>query len=100
MTNDDALWTPLALVAPLGARVSGGLPARCVTGVSIDTRTLQDGDLFVALKGDNSDGHDYVRKAFEAGAAAVQIYSGLIYRGPALIGTCVEALRAARGEGA
>lgn len=43
------------------------------------------------------DGADAVAK-IEAGAAAVQIYSGLIYRGPALIGTCVEALRAARGE--
>lgn len=73
MMTDDALWTPLALVAPLGARVSGALPARGVTGVSIDTRTLAEGDLFVALKGDNSDGHDYVRKAFEAGAAAAVI---------------------------
>lgn len=73
MTNDDALWTPLALVAPLGARVSGALPERGVTGVSIDTRTLEPGDLFVALKGDNSDGHDHVRKAFEAGAAAAVI---------------------------
>ncbi len=71
--NDETLWTPLALVAPLGARVSGALPARGITGVSIDTRTLQDGDLFVALKGDNSDGHDYVRKAFEAGAAAAVV---------------------------
>ena len=73
MMTDDALWTPLALVAPLGARVSGALPARGVTGISIDTRTLAEGDLFVALKGDNSDGHDYVRKAFEAGAAAAAI---------------------------
>ncbi len=72
MTNDP-LWTPLALVAPLGARVSGALPERGVTGVSIDTRTLRDGDLFVALKGDNSDGHDHVRKAFEAGAAAAVV---------------------------
>ncbi|MCB1535071.1 MAG: UDP-N-acetylmuramoylalanyl-D-glutamyl-2,6-diaminopimelate--D-alanyl-D-alanine ligase [Rhodoblastus sp.] len=71
--TDDAQWTPLALVAPLGARVSGSLPARGVTGISIDTRTLAEGDLFVALKGDNSDGHDYVRKAFEAGAAAAVI---------------------------
>ena len=71
--TEDALWTPLALVAPLGARVSGSLPARGVTGISIDTRTLVEGDLFVALKGDNSDGHDYVRKAFEAGAAAAVI---------------------------
>ena len=73
MMTDDVLWTPLALVAPLGARVSGALPARGVTGISIDTRTLAEGDLFVALKGDNSDGHDYVRKAFEAGAAAAAI---------------------------
>ena len=73
MMTDDVLWTPLALVAPLGARVSGALPARGVTGISIDTRTLAEGDLFVALKGDNSDGHDYVRKAFEAGAAAAVI---------------------------
>ena len=73
MIDDHALWTPLGLVAPLGARVSGALPARGVTGVSIDTRTIAEGDLFVALKGDNSDGHDYVRKAFEAGAAAALI---------------------------
>ena len=73
MMTDDVLWTPLALVAPLGTRVSGALPARGVTGISIDTRTLAEGDLFVALKGDNSDGHDYVRKAFEAGAAAAVI---------------------------
>ncbi|MFT4096465.1 MAG: UDP-N-acetylmuramoylalanyl-D-glutamyl-2,6-diaminopimelate--D-alanyl-D-alanine ligase [Rhodoblastus sp.] len=71
--SDEPLWTSLALVAPLGARVSGALPANGVTGVSIDTRTLQPGDLFVALKGDNSDGHEHVRKAFDAGAAAALV---------------------------
>ena len=40
------------------------------TGVSINTRTLQPGDLFIALKGPNVDGHDYVADAFEKGAAA------------------------------
>ena len=71
--TDDRLWTALGLVAPLGARVSGGLPKDGVDGVSIDTRTIQPGDLFVALKGDNNDGHDYVRKAFENGAGAALI---------------------------
>ena len=63
------LWTGLGLVTPLRARVSGGVPSG-VDGVSIDTRTLVPGDLFVAIKGENSDGHDYVRQAFAAGAAA------------------------------
>ena len=39
-------------------------------GVSIDSRTVRAGDLFVAIKGPSLDGHDYVRAAFDAGAAA------------------------------
>jgi UDP-N-acetylmuramoyl-tripeptide--D-alanyl-D-alanine ligase len=44
-----------------------------ISGVSIDTRTLVVGDLFVAIKGDAHDGHDYLARAFEAGAAAAVI---------------------------
>ncbi len=44
-----------------------------VNGLSIDTRTLKAGDLFVALKGDNRDGHDFVRAAFEAKAGAALV---------------------------
>ena len=44
-----------------------------VGGLSIDTRTLKEGDLFVALKGDNRDGHDYVRAAFAARAGAALV---------------------------
>ena len=44
-----------------------------VNGLSIDTRTIQEGDLFVALKGDNRDGHDFVRAAFEAKAGAALV---------------------------
>jgi UDP-N-acetylmuramoyl-tripeptide--D-alanyl-D-alanine ligase len=40
-------------------------------GVSIDTRTLHEGDLFVALKGPNHDGHRFIPDALAAGAAAV-----------------------------
>ena len=35
----------------------------------------------------------------EAGATLVQFYSGMVYRGPALIGECVEAIRRGRGAG-
>lgn len=41
-----------------------------ITGVSINTRTLQKGDLFVPFRGEKVNGHKYVRQAIEAGAAA------------------------------
>jgi UDP-N-acetylmuramoyl-tripeptide--D-alanyl-D-alanine ligase len=44
-----------------------------VDGLSIDTRTLKEGDLFVALKGNNRDGHDFVRAAFDAKAGAALV---------------------------
>jgi UDP-N-acetylmuramoyl-tripeptide--D-alanyl-D-alanine ligase len=40
------------------------------TGLSIDTRTLKPGDLFIALKGDNRDGHLFVKDALDKGACA------------------------------
>lgn len=43
------------------------------TGMSIDTRSLRPGDLFVALQGDNRDGHAFVRAALEAKAAAALV---------------------------
>ncbi|HWG04310.1 MAG TPA: UDP-N-acetylmuramoylalanyl-D-glutamyl-2,6-diaminopimelate--D-alanyl-D-alanine ligase [Beijerinckiaceae bacterium] len=67
--SESALWTGLGLVAPLKARVSGAIPAG-VGGLSIDTRTLSPGDLFFAIKGENSDGHNYLSAAFEKGASA------------------------------
>lgn len=39
-------------------------------GVSIDSRTVSKGDLFIAIKGDAFDGHDFVRAAIDAGACA------------------------------
>ncbi len=35
------------------------------SGVSIDTRTLNSGDLFIALRGPNHDGHDHVQDALK-----------------------------------
>lgn len=50
-----------------------------VTGVSTDSRSIKPGDLFVALTGENFDGHDYIRAALAAGASGV-IYSREIPR--------------------
>ncbi|MGN1412579.1 MAG: UDP-N-acetylmuramoyl-tripeptide--D-alanyl-D-alanine ligase [Oscillospiraceae bacterium] len=42
-----------------------------ITEISTDTRTIPSGCLFVAIKGENFDGHDYISTAFEKGAKAV-----------------------------
>jgi UDP-N-acetylmuramoyl-tripeptide--D-alanyl-D-alanine ligase len=44
-----------------------------VRGWSIDSRTTNPGDLFFAIKGENHDGHAYVRSAFERGAIAAVV---------------------------
>ncbi len=41
-----------------------------ITGISTDSRKIRPGDLFIPLIGENFDGHDYIARAFENGAAA------------------------------
>lgn len=55
---------------------------RWCTSVSVDTRTLPPGALFVALKGPNHDGHDFVAAAFEKGAAAAVVERPVEAPGP------------------
>jgi len=65
---------PLAAVASvLGAPLAGVSRDVTVTGWSADTRTLEPGDLFIALSGPHRDGHEYVSLAIEKGAAAVVV---------------------------
>jgi len=42
-----------------------------ITGISIDSRAVQPGHLFVAMKGGSTDGHDYIQNALDHGAVAV-----------------------------
>ena len=66
----SALWSSSeAETATLG-KVSQAFDA---SGLSIDTRTLKPGDLFIALKGDARDGHEFVKAAFDARAAAALV---------------------------
>jgi len=66
------LWTARALTAATGGVFSTPFEA---TGVSIDTRTLSPGDLFVALRGENGDGHAQVAEALARGAAGAMIHA-------------------------
>src|SRR6185295_19429413 len=49
-------------------------------GYSIDTRTLQPGDLFFAVKGERFDGHDFVEQALESGAVGAVVRKDTIAR--------------------
>lgn len=55
-----------------GTLLQGNLKGT-VTGVAIDSRVVRPGDLFVAFVGAEVDGHDYLRAAFERGAAAALV---------------------------
>jgi len=54
-----------------GGQLLAGPKWRIITGVSTDSRTIKPGQLFVALKGERFDGHDFIDKAVANGAAAV-----------------------------
>ncbi len=64
---------PLSRIAEF-TQASGKFDHEAVAeGYSIDTRTLQPGDLFFAIKGERQDGHEYVAAALQAGAVAAVI---------------------------
>jgi UDP-N-acetylmuramoyl-tripeptide--D-alanyl-D-alanine ligase len=64
-----ALWTS----TELRAATSGVLAAECaVKGVSIDSRSITSGDIFIALR-DQRDGHDFVADALARGAMAAMV---------------------------
>jgi UDP-N-acetylmuramoyl-tripeptide--D-alanyl-D-alanine ligase len=71
------LWTVEEMAAAMNAERCGMLPA-AVSGISIDTRTLNSGEAFFALQGDNRDGHGFVPAAIERGAGVA-----VVARGPA-----------------
>ena len=56
-----------------GGRLMNAWPTGLVNAVSTDTRKIAPGSLFVALVGENFDGHDFVEQAVKAGAAAVMV---------------------------
>jgi len=90
--TDAPLWTAQALSAATGTAC-----AFAATGVSIDTRSLVPGDLFVALVGDNGDGHAHVAAALAAGASGALVHQAVAGIDPARLlqlGDTLEGLRA------
>jgi UDP-N-acetylmuramoyl-tripeptide--D-alanyl-D-alanine ligase len=70
----QALWSAADIAAATGGKAQGDWS---VGGVAIDSRSVQPGELFIALRGPNHDGHDFVAQALARGAAA------MVHRAPA-----------------
>ena len=68
----SALWTPKAMLAATGGMMRVPFQA---SGVSIDSRSLRSGQLFVALVGDAGDGHAHVAAALAGGAAGAMVHA-------------------------
>lgn len=68
------LWQGSEVIAALKGHLHDMPPATWqANGVAIDTRDLKAGDIFVALPGEKVDGHDFVTRAFDLGAAAALV---------------------------
>ncbi len=71
--NGLAAWTIAHLLAATGGRLIGKKTRTMLADISTDTRTVKDGDVFVALVGESFDGHDFLETAVERGAGALVV---------------------------
>jgi UDP-N-acetylmuramoyl-tripeptide--D-alanyl-D-alanine ligase len=74
-TVQDPVWTLSQVLLATGGRFVAGSPEANFRAISTDTRTLQPGDLFVALSGEHFDGQQFVKEAVSKGAAGVIVAS-------------------------
>lgn len=89
----SALWTSQEAAAATGGNSSAPWTA---SGVSIDSRTVREGDLFIAIQGPTHDGHDHIAGAMANGAAAAMTSrDGAAGDAPALrVADTMEGMRA------
>jgi UDP-N-acetylmuramoyl-tripeptide--D-alanyl-D-alanine ligase len=70
-----ALWTVEDMAVAMGAARHGLLP-HAIAGISIDSRTVGEGDAFFAIQGDRRDGHEFVATALAAKAGVAVVAAG------------------------
>lgn len=59
-----------------GGRLHSGEGKQTISGVSIDSRTIKEGDLFFAIKGDKFDGHDFLNDVIKKGVTCLVVQEG------------------------
>ena len=90
----SALWHACDVItATAGTTGTIGTPRAAswiASGLSIDSRDLEAGDLFVAIKGPHHDGHDFVDEAFKKGAVAAIVERSFAERSLAASGDLIQ----------
>ena len=73
VAEQQSIGIRVAKLLPEGVRLSGGSAKILVEGITLDSRDVQVGDLFLAFPGENHDGRDFIAQALEAGAVSVLV---------------------------
>jgi len=97
---ERGLWTAQELIAATGGTLHGEVRGP-LNGVSIDSRAVAAGDVFVAIKGDKMDGHDFVVNALKSGAgvAVVSRVTDAMRRAGAVLQVADDPLRGLENMG-
>jgi UDP-N-acetylmuramoyl-tripeptide--D-alanyl-D-alanine ligase len=73
MSNCEPVFSIDQVIKAVGGVLISGASQNTVSGISTDSRLVERGNIFIALQGENFDGHDFVRKVVEKGATSVII---------------------------
>jgi UDP-N-acetylmuramoyl-tripeptide--D-alanyl-D-alanine ligase len=73
MSNSAPMFSIDQVIKAVGGVLIAGAAENNVCGISTDSRQVKRGNIFISLQGENFDGHDFVHKAVEKGAALVII---------------------------
>jgi UDP-N-acetylmuramoyl-tripeptide--D-alanyl-D-alanine ligase len=76
MTAEWGEITAKEIIKPLKGELISGTGGSVLTGISTDSRKIEESNLFLALRGERYDGHDFVQQAIEQGASGVVIEKG------------------------
>ncbi len=77
VVDDSTVWTLTDVLLATGGKFVSGAPGTCFGNVSTDTRSIEKGDLFLALSGVNFDGAEFAHEAYGKGAGGIIVDSEL-----------------------
>jgi UDP-N-acetylmuramoyl-tripeptide--D-alanyl-D-alanine ligase len=81
MNNDSPKFLLDDVLKAIAGNLISGAVEKTFYGISTDSRLVKKGNLFVALKGEKFDGHDFVEKALEQGAAGIIVHDAKVNKG-------------------